>query len=965
MKTFKTIYPTQPADCRSAFAVTSTATGCAILLLAATGAVQAQTATQPAAAAAGPIEEVVVTGIRAAIQSAISVKKNSATIVEAISAEDIGKLPDTTIAESLARLPGVTTQRDRDGNATNVSIRGLGPDFNGYLLNGREQTSTGDSRAVDLSVYPAELIGGATVYKTGDAGLATAGLAGTIDNRLIDPLSFKNMVINATAERTKNSVGLPVEGKGKRYSLSFIDQFADRKLGLAIGFVHSDTDSNSLSSGSWGNSSPVYSDNGITQIANDGAGPLPDIRIPFAGGLTFESDHKTDKRDGGALILDYKPSESFSSELDYYYGRIKTGLKKVEAQRGSNGANINNATIAGGVVVSGTFPMVPYQFIDRNENLFDNDTIQSAGWKNTLKINDTWTASIDLNHNKAERVERDIEAYAGIATPDTLSFTNGGATIPQFSFGSPMSYTDPTLIKIHDVSGWSGVSYKVGDLPPGDPNVGRTVPQAGYSKGPNVTDKLDAVRLDFMHDLGHTGAFTQLDFGVNYSKRTKDRVTDEGLLVSTGNDGYDPIPFPAGSFVESNVGGTGINMLSFDPQVGLWPGVRILRKYNDDILSKTWSIEEKITTGYAKVNIDTQWSSTPLRGNVGVQIVNTDQSSAGYRANASSSVSLSNPALSLSRDGTKYTDVLPTLNLTADLGNGKLLRFAAGVQIARPTLTDLRNSLAVSENQNIVPKIEIGSSGNPRLKPYKADTFDVSFEKYFQSKAYFSAAVFYKNLSSYIAPLTNVAYDYTALNAAIGLVPTPPPSGSGPIGIYTTTVNGSGGNVRGLELAGSLPFSMLADWLEGFGITASYSSTLSSVQLPNLIGLNPSQQVPNDGATISLPGLSHINEKAVFYYERAGFSAFVADNYRSAYIGSVANSQIGGYPALVNIAPQQWISAQAGYEFPSGPLKGLGLRFEANNLNKPVYKEFNYSGALTSSNKTGATYAFRVQYKFQ
>jgi iron complex outermembrane receptor protein len=164
VKTFKTIYPTQPAARRAAFSVSATATGCAILLMAA-GA-PAFAADAPAATNAAdntPLEEVVVTGIRAAIESAISVKKNADTIVESISAEDIGKLPDTTIAESLARLPGVTTQRDRNGNATNVSIRGLGPDFNGYLLNGREQTSTGDSRAVDLSVYPAELIAGATV----------------------------------------------------------------------------------------------------------------------------------------------------------------------------------------------------------------------------------------------------------------------------------------------------------------------------------------------------------------------------------------------------------------------------------------------------------------------------------------------------------------------------------------------------------------------------------------------------------------------------------------------------------------------------------------------------------------------------------------------------------------------------------------------------------------------------------
>ncbi len=979
MKTFKTIYPTQPAARRAAFAVSSTATGCAILLMAAgSNAFAADAPAATAAADTGPLEEVVVTGIRAAIESAISVKKNADTIVESISAEDIGKLPDTTIAESLARLPGVTTQRDRDGNATNVSIRGLGPDFNGYLLNGREQTSIGDSRSVDLSVDPAELIAGATVYKTGDAALMTAGLAGTIDNRLVDPLSYSKLIIAANAERTKNGVGLSTpEGSGKRYSLSFINQFADRKLGIALGYVHAETTSSSLGSGSWGSSPPVFDSTGV-QIANDGAGPLPDINVPFAGGLTFETDHKSDVREGLAGIFEFKPSDSYTSELDYYKARIKTSTKKVEAQRGSNGANITNATISGGVVETGTFAMPAYSLIDRNENLFDDDKLQSTGWKNWWKIDDTWSATLDVSDNSAKRIERDIEAYAGIGAPDALSFTNGGGT-PQFTLGSATSYTDPNVIMIHDVAGWSGVSY-----PPGGPYGGMTVPQAGYSKGPTVTDTLDAVRLDFAHKLGQARMFTDLQFGANYTRRSKDRITDEGVIISANNGGYDPIPFPAGAHVETNVGGVGLNLLTFDPQVGLWPGAVILRKYNDDILSKTWNIREQVTTGYAKLNLDTRWGNMPVRGNVGIQVVETDQSSGGFRADVNSSVTLTNPAAKLTSDGVIYTDVLPSLNLTGDLGGGKLLRFGAGVQIARPNLTDERNSLAASLDTNtgdcgtIVGgfcsgpyNTIVGSAGNPHLKPFKAKSIDLSFEKYFQTKAYFSAAIFYKKLDTYITPATNYGtYDFTTIAPQIGLaIPTPTvgafPTRGGPVGTFTQTVNGSGGDLKGIELAASVPFGMMTHWLEGFGLTASYSSTESSVNLPNLIGLNPSQQVPTSGATIPLPGLSHINEKAVFYYERAGFSAFVADNKRSKYVASVANTNtVGGYPTLLFVAPQTWISAQAGYEFQSGPLKGLGFRFEGNNMNKPIYKEFKADGSVNSTNETGATYAFKLSYKY-
>lgn len=932
----------QPAGATT-LKLSATAMGAA-LLFASPGRVFAQTDTQ----AATDVQQVTVTGIRKGIESAISVKQNADGVVEAISAEDIGKLPDTTIAESLARLPGVTSQRDRNGNATNISIRGLGPDFNGYLLNGREQTSTGDSRAVDLSVYPAELISGATVYKTGDASLMGAGLAGTIDNRLIDPLAFPNRVFAVNVDRTKTGVGLPTPaGDGNRYSLSYIDQFADRKLGVAIGYVHSDSSSNSLANGSWGNSPTVTLTDG-SQVTG--------INVPFGGGLSYETDHITDTRDGVAAIFNFKPNKAFNSELDLYYGKIDTGTKKMAAKAGTGGGAITNATVANGVVTSGTFNMAPGALIAYSENIFDKDTIESAGWKNTLKFADTWTGSLDLNHNKATRVEKDIEVYGGIVGADTLSFTNGGGT-PQFTLGNPSAYTDPTQIAIRDQSGWSGVTY-----PAGSPYAGQTVPQAGYYKGPTVTDKIDGARLDFQHSLAEGGMFTDVQFGGNYTKRSKDRVSDEALIVSQNNGGYDRIPYPANSYVQSNVGGTGLNLLTFDPQVGLWPGAALLHKYNDDILSKSWTVDEKVTTAYAKANIDTTIGRLPVHGNVGVQLVNTNQSSAGYRAEVGSGVVLNNPASSLTSAGTTYTDVLPSLNLNGDLGAGKVIRLGLGEQIARPTLTDMRNSFAASVDTNAADASFgrfVGSAGNPYLKPFKAKALDLSFEKYFGNKAYFSVAGFYKQLDTYITPATNSNFDFTTYANQLGLAIPP----AGPIGVYTTTVNGHGGNLSGVELTASLPFNLVTKKLDGFGGSVSYSATDSNVTMPNLIGLNPSQQVPAGGATIPLPGLSKTNAKMMLYYERGGFSAFVADNYRSTYVGSVANSAVGGYPTLTFIQGSSWVSAQVGYEFQEGRLKGLGLRFEGNNLNKPVYRELKYDGSINTEVKTGASYIFKLTYK--
>ena len=938
----------------------------ALVALAGTGSVFAQgaspsepaasapeTAVTKAGAAAPESQQVVVTGIRRGIEAAISVKKNSDQIVEAISAEDIGKLPDTTIAESLARLPGVTTQRDKSGNATSISIRGLGPDFNGYLLNGREQTSTGDSRADDLSVYPAELIAGATVYKTGDASLMAAGLAGTIDNKLIDPLSFPQRVLSVIGEKTETGRGLPGGlGHGNRYALTYVDQFADRKIGIALGFVHAFGRTNQVGAGNWGDATHSGTTTDGTAFTN--------VNLPgFGSGISVQNTHVRDDRDGWAGVFEFKPNANFTSEIDLYHAKIITSTKNAYLKIGLGGLPITNATISNNQITSGTFNLTTdpnVQIIDDSENITDNDTLQSFGWRNTIKLNDTWKVVADYSHNSAKRVERDIEVYGGITSNDTLSFTTpNGFGVPQLTVGNPSAYTSPGSIVIRDQTGWAGL----------------TPPQAqdGYLKGPTTVDKINAMRLDFTHDL-QSGAFSDVQFGANITQRTKDRHTDEGLVNSAADGGFATLQYPAGSYVEDNVGGTGINLLTFDPTPGLFPGATLEHKYNNDILSKTWNVKEDVSTVYGKLDIDTEVGKIPVRGNVGAQYVYTDQASGGYQANVGSDVTLTNPATTLTTSGTRYGNFLPSLNLTGDLGNDNLLRFGAGIEIARPNMTDMRNSLSVSlvpatscndAQGNPIANCQVlsGSSGNPYLKPFKAKALDLSYEKYFANKeGYLSAALFYKKLDTYIVNSYNSAYDFTSLAQQLGVSPS---SQFGYTGQYTTTVNGHGGNLKGFELTAQLPGSMLTHWLTGFGINGSFSDTTSSVQTPNTIGLNPTQ--PAAAGTIPLPGLSHLNKKLMLYYERAGFSAFVAENSRSEYVGSVANTTIGGYPTLVFIRPQRWVSAQVGYEVQEGWLKGLGVRLEGNNLNKPVYEEANYAGSITTTNKTGASIDLRVSYK--
>ena len=920
-----------------AFKLSPVAAGCAILLSTMAMPVYAQDAAPQAAG----IQTVTVSGIRRGIEDAISVKKDASSIVEAISAEDIGKLPDTTIAESLARLPGLTTQRTKDGNASTVSIRGLGPDFAGYLLNGREQTSTGDSRAVDLSVYPAELIAGATVYKTTDATVMGAGLAGTIDQQLIDPLAFGKRTLAAKYQKTKTGLGLDVQGKGNRQSLTYIDQFADRTIGVALGFVRQVGNSSQYEFGTWGD---------YNGKVTDTSGQTVNAKVPGGNGFNADTRRVSDERKGVAAILAFKPNRNFNSQIDMFWSKIDDYTKLDEIQVPGTGT-FTNATVAGGVATSATMKNVG--LIDRNEGIFDHDTIKSIGWKNNLKMGNGWSGMLDFSHNSAVRVERDDEYYGGTPTNADLTLTGLDGAVPHFAYGN--SLTDPNTMAVRNQCGWSGIANN---------SACGSVAQAGYAKGPTVTDQVNAVRLEGKYELPDGMAFTNVKFGVNYTNRTKDRITDEGLIVSATGGGYDRIPFPSNSSVAANVGGTGLSMLVFDPQVELIPGAALQRKYNNDILSKTYGVQEKVTTAYGRMDLDTRVGDFPVTGNVGLQVVHTNQSSTGFRANIGSTPSLTDPTSGLQSDGTTYNDFLPSANLNFDLGNSYVGRFGLSKQVARANMTDLRNTFSFALNTSPTaingvtppPRYE-GSAGNPHLNPFRADALDLSLEKYFAKKGYVSAALFYKKLNSYIVPEANTNYDFTPYLQTFGLASLP----TGNKGIYTTTVNGSGGNLKGFELTASAPFDLIHPILNGFGANGSYSSTFSSVQLPNIIGQNP-DQVPNAGS-IPLPGLSKTNAKAMIYFEKWGFSAFVADNYRSRYVGSVANDTVGGFPSLVYIGSQKWLSAQIGYEVQSGPMKGLQFRVEGNNLNSPYYTEFNADGSTKTRTQTGRTLFFTIGYK--
>src|SRR5688500_12652602 len=243
----------------------------AILLAAGVGVAQAQ---DQAAAGEEAMDEVVVSGIRKSIQDALDVKKSASSIVEAVSAEDIGKLPDSSIAEAVARLPGIAAQRT-NGRAQTLSIRGLGPDFTVTTFNGREQASTNDNRSVEFDQYPSELVSQVAVYKTPDAGMAYQGIAGTTDIRTVHPLSYSDMKLAAGYKREMNDQEANIPGlpdSGNRANLTYIDQFNDNTVGVALGIAYNKTPYQQQTREPWGYAGFATED------------PDDDVELPAIGG---------------------------------------------------------------------------------------------------------------------------------------------------------------------------------------------------------------------------------------------------------------------------------------------------------------------------------------------------------------------------------------------------------------------------------------------------------------------------------------------------------------------------------------------------------------------------------------------------------------------------------------------------------------------------------------------------------
>ncbi|MFW2351065.1 TonB-dependent receptor [Qipengyuania sp.] len=856
---------------------------------------------------------IIVSGYRASLENAVAEKRRSDLVVESVSAEDIGKLPDASIAESIARLPGLTSQR-LSGRSNSISIRGFSPDFSTTLLNGREQTTTGDNRAVEYDQYPAEVINQVNVYKTPMASLVGQGLSGTVDLRTIRPLDAGKTIFSVGARGSYADLGkLNVESNDMGYRVNglIVTQFADNKIGLSLGASYVDEPYQIQEFNAWG-----YPTTG-------------DGDFVIGGSKSYVTSTQL-TRLGLNGTLQFEISPTVTSTLDAFYSDFKDDQIKrgIELPLYWSGAVLQpDTTVENGFVTAGQFNGV--KGVGRSDVFQRKAKLYSFGWNTEYEGDDGWNAMLDLSYSKTDRNELSLESNWGtgrgsIGATDNIGFQSG----PQGTVFSPMlDYGNFNTMLLTSPQGWGGNQI----APNGDSILGG---QDGYYNNRIIKDTIWQARMEVEKEFDGN-FFRSLQAGVNLTDRSKSLVPDEyflGLVANT--DGLTSVQVPE----QFRLGTTDLTYLGLGPVISYNPldlldaGIyKLVPNAYGDVVVKSYSVNEKLLTPYVQLNIASQLGGAELTGNIGVQAAITDQNSNGATAvylgqldvpegcAAAGEPCAPNIGAQFQKFSTSYTNWLPSLNLSLRFDSGFVIRAAAAREIIRPRMDDMRNSLSFGYQFVTLPNgttfaAVTGSSGNPNLRPWLANAFDLTFEKYFGNKGYLAAQFFYKDLKSYI-----YNQDVVIQTSDLALASPGEDIVIAPTAVLNIPINGEGGSLYGVEVAGTLPFETFTAALDGFGITGGVSYTKTKI--------SPTPGAPSE----DLPGYSKWVANGTAFFEKWGFNARASIRYRSTFVGEV--SGFAANRVRRRAAPETIIDAQIGYDFQDGsPLEGLSLFLQGQNL---------------------------------
>ncbi len=871
-------------------------------------AVQAQQSAQEEAAPsqrdeakdAKQMEVVVVTGIRASLEKSLAVKRDSDSVVEVITSEDIGKMPDKNVADSLQRLPGVTissASASEGGFDENdrVSLRGTNPSLTQTMIDGH-MIGSGDwfvlnqvgtvGRSVSYSLLPSELVGQVIVRKSSQANLVEGGVAGTVDIITRQPLQFQQ-ALSAEASFGMVYSDLPDEFDPQFSALVNWKNPADSFGILVQGF----SEKRSLRRD--GQEMLGYS-----QIAPGSAIALsnPDLAgvyYPNAiGSALFEQERE---RKGGLINIQGRPSEDLTLAFSAFSSHM-------EATNFNRNFIVWPSRILGGG--AGQAPDAGY--VVRNNTLVEANFSNIAGRQYAI---DDQIYRPGAN-SESEFYNLDIEFLASdrlTLTGKLGSSTGRGETPEQAVFEGDIFNTGATY-RLNGLRSPADAS-----LPLGNPAVftGTTLDWIFGASPATTDDKERWAQIDGLFSLD-SDTFTNLRFGARAARHERDSTfVAQGPLWSADPFNVANLPqwngetYP-GDF-GSGLGGGNFprHVWQIDPQILRdWGNIYSNR---DPVTRRYFPAEFAMEENNRAAYIMTDLSGDNWSGNIGVRVVQTEERVLqnvpipGSVCPALEPCAAVPGAITSSAFGSfyqrlvknDYTDVLPSANFRFQLSDNLVGRLAAAKTMARPDFSSIGG--AVDLNDTLLT----GSGGNPNLKPIRSTNFDAALEWYYGPESLLSAGLFYLDLSSYVS--------YGVSNATYRNIRT----GNDEVYAITSPVNGKG-DIQGLELAWQQPLG------HGFGIMANYTYADAEAR----------KEVPTD--TGELVGASRDTYNLAGYFENEWLNARVAYTYRSEFFNGLDRSTAQHQDEVGTLA------ASLGFRISDR----MSVSLDGLNLNRPVLKYY-------------------------
>ena len=841
----------------------------AVLATAAFGAsAHAQAASQgggaaATAAAAPEVEEVVVTGYRASLEKSLGIKKAASGIVDAITAEDIGKFPDLNLSESLQRVPGVTLDRNANGEGRAINLRGLGPQFTRVEIDGMTGLPNGTGgrfgvdeggRAFNFEILPSELFSTVKVYKTVTADQTEGGLAGVVE--LETPKPFDHEGFRASA----SVLGGYSENTGKTdpRAAVVLSQNWGGVFGIAGSFAASQTRfaTDTAEGGSW---RPFA-------FSNTGTRAPDDVRAALVANGTryyhFDEDRKTWS---GTLSAQYRPSDQLQVSVDGIFGKLKSNAMALRDDMAIEGGANNpvSTTIQNGIITAGQFTGIQQRVGD---NFYTTDetlgqVVARADWRPA----DGWSIqpSVGYARRKANRTWNLYSfrlAQNGRFDPGIVSyhlngdFVDFGSTATDF-VSDPQDFLFNVFVfrPTEDID--SEFQSKL-DVEKTFDSPLRNI-RAGIRYADDKKDRIATQsRLNVIHGVPNASvpnlgsAFDMVDWNVDGSSGPSQLISvNEGLVRSTF--------FPGGTPV------TGTAITDFTGYGA----------------QQTYRIEEKSFAGY----LSAEYDQDGLQVVGGVRLVRTKQISSGFNV---ANINLPTQVITPVSFSKTYTKALPSVTVKYDVQPELVIRAAYSRTLTRPDLAALAPSETVA---GIDASGGTGTKGNPDLNPYVADNFDLGIERYFGRDGVIAANVFYKKMDGFIDTRTFVE-QRTFPRQADGVLVT------GPI-TFSEPANSVTAKVKGLELAAQSNFFFLPGLFQNLGFQANYTYTDSTANFA----------VANDVRQNGLPGLSKQSWNGTLYYSDEKVDVRLSYAWRSRYLAQFSDDF--GIPRFVKAYGQLDFSA--------------------------------------------------------